>query len=109
MRAEIKERAWEQIAAAGTSALSLNTIAKGMGLSGAGLYYAAHGQGVSRRRLGWLRASRQSGAHPYLQHLQPNGAPRTFVTPTPRGLNGQFERFRVEAGCERARAQPRSE
>ncbi|MFE5520922.1 TetR/AcrR family transcriptional regulator [Streptomyces virginiae] len=38
VRAEIKERAWEQIAAAGTSALSLNKIAKGMGLSGAGLY-----------------------------------------------------------------------
>ncbi|MGW6880919.1 TetR/AcrR family transcriptional regulator [Streptomyces goshikiensis] len=38
VRAEIKERAWEQIAAAGTSALSLNKIAKGMGLSGAALY-----------------------------------------------------------------------
>ncbi|MFB6823137.1 lycopene cyclase family protein [Streptomyces virginiae] len=29
-----------------------------------------------------------------------------ICTPTPAGLNGQFERFRVEAGCERARAQP---
>ncbi|MGW6843584.1 TetR/AcrR family transcriptional regulator [Streptomyces sp. NPDC054958] len=38
MRSEIKERAWEQIAAAGTSALSLNGIARLMGLSGAGLY-----------------------------------------------------------------------
>ncbi|MFF3728136.1 TetR/AcrR family transcriptional regulator [Streptomyces erythrochromogenes] len=38
VRAEIKERAREQIAAAGTSALSLNKIAKEMGLSGAALY-----------------------------------------------------------------------
>ncbi|MFB7467468.1 TetR/AcrR family transcriptional regulator [Streptomyces sp. NPDC056224] len=38
VRAEIKEKAWEQIAAAGTSALSLNAIAKHMGLSGAALY-----------------------------------------------------------------------
>ncbi|MFE9845272.1 TetR/AcrR family transcriptional regulator [Streptomyces goshikiensis] len=38
VRAEIKARAWEQIAAAGTSALSLNAIAKHMGLSGAALY-----------------------------------------------------------------------
>ncbi|MGW7319545.1 TetR/AcrR family transcriptional regulator [Streptomyces sp. NPDC054854] len=38
VRAEIKERAWEQIASAGTTALSLNKIAKIMGLSGAGLY-----------------------------------------------------------------------
>lgn len=32
-----------------------------------------------------------------------------ICTTTPTGLNGQFEHFRVEAGCERARAQPRSE
>ncbi|MEU9182341.1 TetR/AcrR family transcriptional regulator [Streptomyces sp. NPDC048550] len=38
VRSEIKQRAWEQIAAAGTSALSLNGIARLMGLSGAGLY-----------------------------------------------------------------------
>ncbi|WP_329192187.1 MULTISPECIES: TetR/AcrR family transcriptional regulator [unclassified Streptomyces] len=38
VRAEIKARAREQIAAAGTSALSLNGIAKHMGLSGAALY-----------------------------------------------------------------------
>lgn len=38
VRAEIKERAWEQIAAAGTSALSLNAIAKQMGMSGPALY-----------------------------------------------------------------------
>ncbi|MFE2554173.1 TetR/AcrR family transcriptional regulator [Streptomyces sp. NPDC059355] len=38
VRAEIKQRAREQIAAAGISALSLNKIAKQMGLSGAGLY-----------------------------------------------------------------------
>ncbi|MFE1958915.1 TetR/AcrR family transcriptional regulator [Streptomyces sp. NPDC059479] len=38
VREEIKERAWEQIAAAGASALSLNAIAKQMGMSGPALY-----------------------------------------------------------------------
>ena len=36
--AEIKQRAWGQIASAGVSALSLNAIAKQMGLSGPALY-----------------------------------------------------------------------
>ena len=38
VRAEVKQRAWEQIATAGASALSLNAIAKQMGLSGPALY-----------------------------------------------------------------------
>ncbi|MEU5302552.1 TetR/AcrR family transcriptional regulator [Streptomyces noursei] len=38
VRAEIKERAWEQIATAGVSALSLNAVAKQMGMSGPALY-----------------------------------------------------------------------
>ncbi|MEU3661364.1 TetR/AcrR family transcriptional regulator [Streptomyces sp. NPDC032940] len=38
VRAEIKERAWEQIATAGASALSLNAIAKQIGMSGPALY-----------------------------------------------------------------------
>ncbi|MFC7307170.1 TetR/AcrR family transcriptional regulator [Streptomyces monticola] len=38
VRAEIREFAWEQIATAGASALSLNAIAKQMGLSGPALY-----------------------------------------------------------------------
>ncbi|UIX34038.1 TetR/AcrR family transcriptional regulator [Streptomyces sp. GQFP] len=38
VRTEIKERAWEQIAAAGASALSLNAVAKQMGMSGPALY-----------------------------------------------------------------------
>ncbi|MBW5421206.1 TetR family transcriptional regulator [Streptomyces sp. BG9H] len=38
VRAEIKERAWEQIADAGASALSLNAIAKRMAMSGPALY-----------------------------------------------------------------------
>jgi AcrR family transcriptional regulator len=38
VRAEIKERAREQIATAGASALSLNAIAKQMGMSGPALY-----------------------------------------------------------------------
>ncbi|MGW1990471.1 TetR/AcrR family transcriptional regulator [Embleya sp. NPDC001921] len=38
VRAEIKHHAWEQIASAGASALSLNAIAKQMGVSGPALY-----------------------------------------------------------------------
>ncbi|MBK6043565.1 TetR/AcrR family transcriptional regulator [Streptomyces sp. MBT55] len=38
VRAEIKQHAWEQIATAGASALSLNAIAKRMGVSGPALY-----------------------------------------------------------------------
>jgi AcrR family transcriptional regulator len=38
VREEIKKHAWEQIATAGASALSLNAIAKRMGMSGPALY-----------------------------------------------------------------------
>ncbi|MEI5100804.1 TetR/AcrR family transcriptional regulator [Streptomyces sp. PmtG] len=38
VRAEVKEHAWEQIATAGASGLSLNAIAKRMGMSGPALY-----------------------------------------------------------------------
>ncbi|WP_327168025.1 TetR/AcrR family transcriptional regulator [Streptomyces subrutilus] len=38
VRTEVKEKAWQQIAGSGTSALSLNAIAKQMGLSGPALY-----------------------------------------------------------------------
>ncbi|MFC4087047.1 TetR/AcrR family transcriptional regulator [Amycolatopsis samaneae] len=38
MRTDIKEQAWEQIATAGASALSLNAIAKRLGMSGPALY-----------------------------------------------------------------------
>jgi AcrR family transcriptional regulator len=38
VRAEIKRHAWEQIAAAGVPALSLNAIAKQVGMSGPALY-----------------------------------------------------------------------
>lgn len=38
VRAEVKEHAWGQIATAGASALSLNAIAKQMGMSGPALY-----------------------------------------------------------------------
>ncbi|MFD9076031.1 TetR/AcrR family transcriptional regulator [Streptomyces lasiicapitis] len=38
VRTEIKDHAWQQIATAGASALSLNAIAKQMGLSGPALY-----------------------------------------------------------------------
>jgi AcrR family transcriptional regulator len=38
VRTEVKERAWGQIATAGASALSLNAIAKQMGMSGPALY-----------------------------------------------------------------------
>lgn len=38
VRAEIKQHAWDQIAAAGVPALSLNAIAKQLGMSGPALY-----------------------------------------------------------------------
>ncbi|MFE2266334.1 TetR/AcrR family transcriptional regulator [Streptomyces griseosporeus] len=38
VRAEIKQRAWDQIATAGAPGLSLNAIAKQMGMSGPALY-----------------------------------------------------------------------
>ena len=38
VRAEVKQHAWQQIATAGASALSLNAIAKQMGMSGPALY-----------------------------------------------------------------------
>ncbi|MGW1883123.1 TetR/AcrR family transcriptional regulator [Streptomyces sp. NPDC001970] len=38
VRAEIKEHAWKQIADAGASALSLNAVAKQMGMTGPALY-----------------------------------------------------------------------
>lgn len=38
IRAEVRKHAWEQIATAGASALSLNAIAKQMGMSGPALY-----------------------------------------------------------------------
>ncbi|MET9218860.1 TetR/AcrR family transcriptional regulator [Streptomyces sp. NPDC088197] len=38
VREEVKKHAWEQIATAGASALSLNAIAKQMGMSGPALY-----------------------------------------------------------------------
>ena len=38
VREEIKAHAWEQVATAGASALSLNAIARRMGLSGPALY-----------------------------------------------------------------------
>ncbi|GAB1508970.1 TetR/AcrR family transcriptional regulator [Actinophytocola sp. KF-1] len=38
VRAEVKEHAWAQIAEAGASAISLNAIAKTMGMSGPALY-----------------------------------------------------------------------
>ncbi|WP_037852512.1 TetR/AcrR family transcriptional regulator [Streptomyces sp. NRRL S-340] len=71
VRAEIKEHAWEQIAAAGVSALSLNAIAKRMGMSGPALYrYFANRDDLItelvrdayRSLAGALGASRAAGA-----------------------------------------------
>jgi len=39
LRAEIKQHAWEQVATAGASALSLKAIAKQVGMSGPALYH----------------------------------------------------------------------
>ncbi|TDD84046.1 TetR/AcrR family transcriptional regulator [Actinomadura darangshiensis] len=71
VRAEVKERAWEQIAAAGASALSLNAIAKQMGMSGPALYryYANRDELITelirdayRSLADTLRAASEAGA-----------------------------------------------
>ncbi|MEV0299235.1 TetR/AcrR family transcriptional regulator [Nocardia sp. NPDC050710] len=71
MQAEIKQCAWEQIATAGASALSLNAIAKQVGMSGPALYryFASRDELITElirdayRSLGdTLREARDSGA-----------------------------------------------
>ncbi|WP_067464203.1 TetR/AcrR family transcriptional regulator [Nocardia amamiensis] len=71
MRAEIKECAWQQIATAGASALSLNAIAKQVGMSGPALYryFASRDELITalirdayRSLADTLRAARDSGA-----------------------------------------------
>lgn len=73
VRAEIRERAWEQIAAAGTSALSLNAIARQMGISGPALYRYCAGRDelitdlvreAYRSLADTFRAASESGAGP---------------------------------------------
>ncbi|WP_329409932.1 TetR/AcrR family transcriptional regulator [Nocardia vinacea] len=71
MRAEIKQCAWQQIATAGASALSLNAIAKQVGMSGPALYryFAGRDELITelirdayRSLADTLRAARDSGA-----------------------------------------------
>jgi AcrR family transcriptional regulator len=71
VRAEIKEHAWEQIATAGASALSLNAIAKRMGMSGPALYRYFDGRDelitelirdAYRSQADTLRAAAEAGA-----------------------------------------------
>ncbi|WP_433711491.1 TetR/AcrR family transcriptional regulator [Nocardia sp. CA-084685] len=71
MRAEIKQCAWEQIATAGASALSLNAIAKQVGVSGPALYryFASRDELLTelirdayRSLADTLRAAQDSGA-----------------------------------------------
>lgn len=71
MQAEIKERAWEQIATAGATGLSLNAIAKQVGMSGPALYryFASRDELITelirdayRSLADSLAAARESGA-----------------------------------------------
>ncbi|MCX4858635.1 TetR/AcrR family transcriptional regulator [Streptomyces canus] len=71
VRTEIKDRAWEQIATAGASALSLNAIAKQLGMSGPALYryYAGRDELITelvrdayRSLADTFRAAARSGA-----------------------------------------------
>lgn len=73
VRAEIKEHAWEQIATAGASALSLNAIAKRMGMSGPALYryFASRDELITelikdayRSLADTVRAAAEAGADP---------------------------------------------
>ncbi len=71
MREEIKRHAWEQIAAAGVPALSLNAIAKQLGMSGPALYryFASRDELITalirdayRSLADTVRAARDAGA-----------------------------------------------
>ncbi|MBE8518498.1 TetR/AcrR family transcriptional regulator [Amycolatopsis sp. H6(2020)] len=71
VREEIKRHAWEQIAAAGVPALSLNAIAKQVGMSGPALYryFASRDELITalirdayRSLAGTVRAARDAGA-----------------------------------------------
>ncbi|MFG1647998.1 TetR/AcrR family transcriptional regulator [Amycolatopsis sp. NPDC049252] len=71
VRAEIKQHAWEQIAEAGVPALSLNAIAKQVGMSGPALYryFAGRDELITalirdayRSLADTVRAARSSGA-----------------------------------------------
>lgn len=71
VRAEIKQHAWEQIAAAGVPALSLNAIAKQVGMSGPALYryFASRDELITalirdayRSLADTVRAARSAGA-----------------------------------------------
>lgn len=71
MREEIKRHAWEQIAAAGVPALSLNAIAKQVGMSGPALYryFASRDELITalirdayRSLADTVRAARDAGA-----------------------------------------------
>jgi AcrR family transcriptional regulator len=71
VRAEIKQHAWEQIAAAGVPALSLNAIAKRVGMSGPALYryFASRDELITalirdayRSLADTVRAAREAGA-----------------------------------------------
>ena len=71
VRTEIKQHAWQQIATAGASALSLNAIAKQMGMSGPALYryFAGRDELITelitdayRSLAGIFRAAAASGA-----------------------------------------------
>jgi AcrR family transcriptional regulator len=71
VRTEIKQHAWDQIAAAGVPALSLNAIAKQVGMSGPALYryFASRDELITalirdayRSLADTVRAARNSGA-----------------------------------------------
>ncbi|MDI5982126.1 TetR/AcrR family transcriptional regulator [Amycolatopsis magusensis] len=71
VRAEIKQQAWEQLAKAGVAALSLNAIAKHLGMTGPGLYryFASRDELITelirdayRSLADTLRAAADSGA-----------------------------------------------
>ncbi|OON73456.1 TetR/AcrR family transcriptional regulator [Streptomyces tsukubensis] len=73
VRAEVKEHAWDQIATQGASALSLNAIAKQMGMSGPALYryFASRDELITelirdayRSLADTLRAAAAEGADP---------------------------------------------
>jgi AcrR family transcriptional regulator len=84
VRAEVKERAWEQIASAGASALSLNAIAKQMGMSGPALYRYFAGRDELITEL--IRDAYRSLADTFAAAAASAADPRAVLTSLARSL-----------------------
>ncbi|NDZ79622.1 helix-turn-helix transcriptional regulator [Streptomyces sp. SID10853] len=112
VKAEIKQYAWEQIATAGTSALSLNAIAKRMGMSGPALYryFAGRDELITelvreayRSLADTLRtAAGEAGAAGVSGASEATGAAASGVPGEPEAIAPPPERYATSAATEAA-------